>query len=103
MSPETQYVLKSPEEAVVDDIRLLKDGEPKSLSEDQATRLKKAGAKIKAASDEQTSDDDGDSGDGFDGMTVEDLQGALRERDLPVTGNKEELIQRLRDDEEASA
>lgn len=32
---------------------------------------------------------------GYDSYTVADLQGFLKERDLPVSGNKDELIARL--------
>lgn len=36
-------------------------------------------------------------GDDYSDMTVDELQDELRERDLPVSGNKDELIQRLQE------
>lgn len=42
-------------------------------------------------------------GDGIDDMTIAQLKDELRARDLAVTGNKDELVQRLRDDDEAKA
>jgi hypothetical protein len=41
--------------------------------------------------------------DGLDGMTVEQLRVELRSRDLPVTGNKAELVDRLRGEPEPAA
>lgn len=38
--------------------------------------------------------------DTFDAMTVEELKDELRERDLKVTGNRADLIARLRGEEE---
>lgn len=45
-------------------------------------------------------DDDGGGGD-LDDKTVEDLQDMLRDRDLPVSGNKADLIKRLQEAESA--
>ena len=38
----------------------------------------------------------------FEAMTKEDLQDLLRERDLPVSGTKDELIERLRGNDSAN-
>lgn len=38
----------------------------------------------------------------FDAMSKEELQELLRERDLPVSGNKDELIERLRGNDNAN-
>lgn len=38
-------------------------------------------------------------GDGYDDMNKEELQSVLEDRDLPVSGNKDELIERLREDD----
>lgn len=42
---------------------------------------------------------EGDDSDGYDTMTVEELQDELRDRELKVGGNKSELIARLRNDD----
>jgi hypothetical protein len=46
-------------------------------------------------------DDADDDGSEYDDMTIDQLKDALRERDLPVSGNKQELIDRLVEDDEA--
>lgn len=42
---------------------------------------------------------DGESTDPYDGWTKDQLQAALGDRSLPTTGNKPDLIARLRDDD----
>lgn len=93
------YALTKPREAMVDDISLTNvehGGDPVELTEDQVKRLRAAGAKLKGVEDDegQTSEDYGD-------MTNEQLQDELRERELPVSGAKPELVQRLKDDDAA--
>lgn len=39
----------------------------------------------------------GDTGDGYDGLTKAELQARLTERDLSTSGNREELVARLRE------
>ena len=46
--------------------------------------------------DEDADTDVDDEGDGYDGMTVEQLKTKLAERGLPTSGTKPELITRLR-------
>jgi hypothetical protein len=46
-------------------------------------------------------DDDDEEGDEYDDMLADDLKEELRKRDLPVSGNKDELIARLREDDES--
>lgn len=41
----------------------------------------------------------GDVASEYDEMSKDDLQDALRERDLPVSGSKQELIARLQEDD----
>lgn len=100
MPEEQKYVLKEPQEALVDDITLTQDGEPQALSEDQVKRLK-------AIDGVRLAKVDADAEDPYEALTVPQLQDRLRDRDLATTGNKEELIERLRDaddnDEEANA
>lgn len=43
--------------------------------------------------------DEKPAGDGYDEKTVAELQDELRARDLPVSGNKDELVDRLREDD----
>lgn len=43
--------------------------------------------------------DEKPAGDGYDEKTVAELQDELRARDLPVSGNKDELVSRLQDDD----
>lgn len=49
-------------------------------------------------------DEDGTTGqeEGYSGMSVPELQGLLRERGLPVSGTKAELMQRLESDDNGS-
>lgn len=42
-----------------------------------------------------------DEAQGYEAQTVEDLKDELRERDLPVSGTKDELIARLEEDDNA--
>jgi hypothetical protein len=44
-----------------------------------------------------------ESADNYDTWMVEDLQEELRNRDLPVSGKKKELVARLREDDESSS
>lgn len=43
--------------------------------------------------------DETPAGDGYDEKTVIELQDELRARDLPVSGNKDELVARLQEDD----
>ena len=45
--------------------------------------------------------EDGDL-EGYDDLVVDDLQDLLRERDLPVSGNRSDLIERLEEDDAES-
>lgn len=55
----------------------------------------------------EVSTDPADTGDvdsaDYEALTVEELREALAARDLPRTGNKAELVDRLRDDDEHPA
>lgn len=52
--------------------------------------------------DDDSDGDDSDDEDGYEAMTVEQLQDELRNRELPVSGNKDELVGRLEADDEDS-
>ena len=41
--------------------------------------------------------------EGYEAQTVEDLRDALRDRGLPVSGTKAELVERLQDDDATPA
>lgn len=47
---------------------------------------------------EADDEDEGGEGD-YDDMSIEELKNLLRARDLPVSGNKDELVARLEEDD----
>jgi hypothetical protein len=49
--------------------------------------------------DDEDEADDEEEGDNYDEMSAPDLKAALKERELPTTGTKKVLIQRLRKDD----
>lgn len=52
--------------------------------------------------DPDEGDDDGDDeGDNYEDLNKDDLKAALAERDLPTSGTKDELIARLREDDDS--
>ena len=104
-----------------DHSRVVEDGDPraaflfgtagKEVELEEAIRVKLVRRKTKESSeieagevpgvdldDEQDEEDDLESTEDVEDMTVEELKEELKARDLPVSGNKDELIKRLQQD-----
>lgn len=82
----------------------LTEDEAKSLTEDEKAWLRswnRAGEI--PGEDEPESEDDGDDAEDSDysEWSIEELKDALRTRGLPVSGNKDELVARLEEDDES--
>ena len=88
----------------------VKDGDPTaaSLLARAGKRIPKARAEELGLLDEPEQDkeieqDEEFEDDGYEELTVDDLRELLDERDLPVSGTKAQLIERLRTDDLAEA
>jgi hypothetical protein len=53
----------------------------------------------KGANASTEDDEEGDEDEGYQSQSVDDLKDELRRRDLPVSGNKDELVARLEEDD----
>lgn len=90
-----------------DHARAVPDGHPeaafllgtpgKRVSASEAERLGLTGKKPAEADKADEGDDEGPDDAELDDLTVEQLQARLRKRDLPVSGKKQDLVDRLRE------
>lgn len=83
----------------------LTEEEADSLTKDEKEWLRSWNRHAEIPGEDVPGDDgDGDEDEGdedYDSMNVDDLQDLLRDRGLPVSGNKQELIDRLVEDDDS--
>lgn len=82
----------------------LTEDEANSLTKDEKAWLRSwnRGAEIPDEGADASDAEDPQAGSvvpEYDDFTTEELKDKLRERDLPVSGNKQELIERLQEDD----
>jgi hypothetical protein len=83
----------------------LTEDEASSLTEDEKVWLRSwnRGSEIPGEDDDQdddSEDEDEEEGDDYSDLSVDELKAELKERDLPTSGNKDDLVQRLVEDDE---
>lgn len=93
--------------------RVVQDGDPeaafllgtpgKRVPADEAERLGLTGKKPKAAHKVDEGDDEGPDDANLEDLTVEQLQARLKRVDLPVSGKKQDLIDRLQEQAKSKA
>lgn len=82
----------------------LTEDEAKSLTKDEKTWLRNWNRHGEIPGEEAPESEDDGSGGGdtdYEDQSVEELKDELRRRDLPISGNKTELIARLEEDDES--
>jgi hypothetical protein len=90
------HVIGDAEEA--EDVRLT---DPENEEDDDETKWSTVNTLPPAAETTPDVDEDSDEDLGYEDLSKDDLKSLLEQRDLPVSGNKAELIARLEEDDAA--